>query len=605
MSCKKNSFLQGVCVAIALYATLANLLQAQTTAVNLLQAQTTAATVTDPGVRPTGKMQFEHDLLADCPVVGGKFPETPCIDFVQPRSVAPAPPAEGAGQIFGATLDLAAPGNLLAFWFEGLSVFETPASVNGTDNSGTPGKFIRGLGPSFNALSCFDCHSQPAIGGSSPGCVGSFCSSLTPTGVKFSSETNPQILAARDRNATNSIPNFLLERQATGPLVEVRFPRGAAANGNAAAVPPGAVAQLFVIAGRTDVPSSCAISQVDFQTQEKNNNLIFRIPTPTFGVGFVENTPEPVLESNAGAAKTLASNLGITDIKFGVFNRSENDQTITRFGWKAQIKSLLTFSGEASNVEMGVTNEMFPTERTYGNFPNCTNVNQLPEDVTQSLTGNQIAALTGPLPTSEPSPDESGVASKISSEIENFAIFMRLNAAPAICNFDSGVNPTTGFSNCNKVDATVLDGAAIFGTTILGAPATSGLPNIGCVLCHSQTLRSGPSTTPSMDNAEFHPFSDFALHHMGGLSDGVKQGRAAGDQFRTAPLWGLGQRLFFLHDGRDNNLVQAIKDHCIAPASDTSGDQRMSASEACTVVSKFNRLTVTQKQDLLNFLRSL
>jgi hypothetical protein len=151
MSCKKNSFLQGVCVAIGLFATLVNLLQAQTTAVNLLQAPTTAVTVTDPGVRPTGKMQFGRDLLADCPVEGGKFPETPCIDFVQPRSVPPAPPADGAGQIFGATLNLAAPGNLLAFWFEGLSVFETPASVNGTDNSGTPGKFIRGLGPSFNA----------------------------------------------------------------------------------------------------------------------------------------------------------------------------------------------------------------------------------------------------------------------------------------------------------------------------------------------------------------------------------------------------------------------------------------------------------------------
>jgi CxxC motif-containing protein (DUF1111 family) len=92
---------------------------------------------------------------------------------------------------------------------------------------------------------------------------------------------------------------------------------------------------------------------------------------------------------------------------------------------------------------------------------------------------------------------------------------------------------------------------------------------------------------------------------MGGLADGVKQGRAAGDQFRTAPLWGLGQRLFFLHDGRDNNLVQTIEDHCIAPASDTSGNQRMSESEACTVVSKFNRLTATQKQNVLNFLRSL
>ena len=497
----------------------------------VLQVQAIAAT--DPGVRPTGRDALNADPNAVCPVVGSKFPETPCIDFVQPPSIPPSPPADGAGQI------VANSGNLGGTWFEALTVFSTPASVNGTDNSGTAGKFIRGLGPSFNAESCFQCHSQPAVGGSSPGCVGAFCTSLSPT-VKFSSTSNPQFLAAGDRNAVNSVPDFLIDRLSTGPLVEVRFPKGAAASGNAATVQPGAVAELFVISGRTDAPAGCAISQENFQTQELNSNVVFRIPIPTFGDGFVENAPEPVLENNASAAKTLAATLGITGINFGVFNLSGNDQTITRFGWKAQNKSLLMFAGEASNVEMGVTNELFPTERTYGNFPNCTNVNQLPEDVTQSLDSTQIINIEGlPQPpvahTAEP-----GVTSVTVSNIENDAIFMRLNGAPSICNWNSGVNATTGLANCNKVDSTVLDGAAIFGTGILGPPVTPGLPNIGCALCHSQTLTTGPSTTPSLNNAAFHPFSDFALHHMGGLADGVGQGSAEGDQFRTAPLWGLG-----------------------------------------------------------------
>jgi CxxC motif-containing protein (DUF1111 family) len=77
------------------------------------------------------------------------------------------------------------------------------------------------------------------------------------------------------------------------------------------------------------------------------------------------------------------------------------------------------------------------------------------------------------------------------------------------------------------------------------------------------------------------------------LADGVVQGGAAGDEFRTAPLWGLGQRIFFLHDGRTNDLLEAIAAH-------QSAD-----SEANGAIRNFNSLTDAQKQDLLNFLRSL
>jgi CxxC motif-containing protein (DUF1111 family) len=97
-----------------------------------------------------------------------------------------------------------------------------------------------------------------------------------------------------------------------------------------------------------------------------------------------------------------------------------------------------------------------------------------------------------------------------------------------------------------------------------------------------------------MSNEAYHPYSDFALHHMGsGLSDGITQGAAGPDQFRTAPLWGVGQRLFFLHDGRASDLLTAIAAHS------------SSGSEAQAVIAKFNALTQQQKQDILNFLRSL
>ena len=109
-------------------------------------------------------------------------------------------------------------------------------------------------------------------------------------------------------------------------------------------------------------------------------------------------------------------------------------------------------------------------------------------------------------------------------------------------------------------------------------------------------IASGSSTSPSaaLSNKTANLFSDLLVHHMGiGLADGITQGGAGPDEFRTAPLWGVGQRVFFLHDGRTDNLVEAIRAH------------KSRGSEANNVVDRFDRLTVSEQQDLINFLRSL
>jgi CxxC motif-containing protein (DUF1111 family) len=80
---------------------------------------------------------------------------------------------------------------------------------------------------------------------------------------------------------------------------------------------------------------------------------------------------------------------------------------------------------------------------------------------------------------------------------------------------------------------------------------------------------------------------------MGALGDGISQGNAGPNEFRTAPLWGLGQRYYFLHDGRTNDLMQAISAHALP------------GSEASTVIGNFNALSAADQQDILNFLRSL
>jgi CxxC motif-containing protein (DUF1111 family) len=395
------------------------------------------------------------------------------------------------------------------------AVFQEIDSVTGS----VPGTG-NGLGPTFNGNSCAMCHSQPAIGGSGPG----LSSPQKPV-------PNPQVALATLDGANNTVPSFIT---IDGPVREARFIAGPSG-------PDGGVHGLYTIAGRSDAPG-CTLAQPDFAAELAHNNVIFRIPTPTFGLGLVENTPDATLQANLNANASQKSALGIS----GVFNTSGNDGTMTRFGWKAQNKSLLIFSGEAYNVEIGVSNENFPNERSA--VPGCV-FNPTPED----YTNIQTPAVSN------------GLVTATSSDITNFSIFMRLSAPPAPA-------PSA---------AAAQNGQAQFN-------------NVGCVLCHSSSLTTAQSSFTGMSGVTYHPFSDYAIHHMGSnLSDGITQGAAGPDQFRTAPLWGVGQRLFFLHDGRTSDLLQAIQAHS------------SSGSEANAVIANFNHLSAQQQQEILDFLRSL
>jgi CxxC motif-containing protein (DUF1111 family) len=118
----------------------------------------------------------------------------------------------------------------------------------------------------------------------------------------------------------------------------------------------------FVITGRTDA-AGCNIAQPNFRHagnpltgQDGNRNISFRIPTPIFGAGLIEAIPDTAILKNMNADTSTKARLGISGhpnaIISGTANRA-NDGTITRFGWKAQNKSLLIFAGEAYNVRCG------------------------------------------------------------------------------------------------------------------------------------------------------------------------------------------------------------------------------------------------------------
>jgi len=317
------------------------------------------------------------------------------------------------------------------------------------------------------------------------------------------------------------------------------------------------VHQIYSVAGREDA-RGCLLPQPDFAREIAGNNVVFRIPTPTFGAGLVEAVSDEALVANLNSTLNQRQALDIG----GRFSRSPNDGTINRFGWKAQNKSLLIFAAESFNVEMGVTNEAFPNKRNQ--TPECL-FNALPEDKTRV----------------QPRRNEAYQPSDFTSDVVNFAAFMRLSAPPT---------PVTHTSS-------ELSGRALFS-------------QVGCNLCHSPALQTGRSTYAAMSNVVINSYSDFALHHMGpGLADHISQASAGGDEFRTAPLWGLGQRIFFLHDGRTSDLLVAIQAHR-STVKNCRQKPRSTAVEACNseanaAILRFQFLSPSQKQDILNFLRSL
>ena len=400
------------------------------------------------------------------------------------------------------------------FFDAGAEAFGEVSSPTGSVPNTEPG-----LGPRFNSTSCESCHSHPAAGGSSPA-------------------TNPQVSVAPPAQVNPLIDLGIIS--ATGPVHEVRFRTD------------GGVHDLFTIVGLPGTPAGCTkdvLPQPAFAAASAAGILRFRIPTPTFGLGLIEAIPDATIEANVQKPKRF----GIT----GSVNRNGNDGTVTRFGWKAQNKSLVIFAGEAYNVEQGITNELFPDERGESSAADpdvCRTVMAAPQDFVHY---EQTQPLT------------------IIDDVNNFANFMRFLAAPV---------PVTSYGSVTAAQVTA--GEAAFNKA-------------GCNECHMKSMTTYPHTAAALSSQAVKLFSDLLVHNVG-TGDGIQQGLASGNQFRTAPLWGVGQRLFFLHDGRKDNIVDAITEH---------------AGEASRVINNFkgesigedalSNLDATERQNLVYFLRSL
>ena len=413
------------------------------------------------------------------------------------------------------------------------------------DNPFSPLKLINsaGMGPVFNADQCFTCHFQPTIGGSA-------------------TRQNAAHIVASRQGGTNKVPAF---EEPNGAFREVRFKfdRDGARDGG--------VHSLFTLQGRSDVPASCDLKQPDFEREVRKRNVAFRIPLQLFGLGLIESIQDSAIRANMNADRELKEALGIQ----GHPNIVPNNGTISRFGWKAQNASLTLFAGEAYNVEMGISNDLFPTPRSENT--DC-NVAYAPFDVprTEDLSYNS------PL--------------KIMPAWLMFTEFMRfVNAPEPVPSSPSAVRGRQVFEKA------------------------------GCSLCHTPSFKTPGTAFPGTPSEEIgaktvalrgqtvNLFSDLLVHHMGStLADNIVQGNAGPDEFRTTPLWGIGQRLFFLHDGRTQDLMTAIQDHFSFPGFE-GGDNpakdfdssKYGPSEANESVRRFNSMSEVDKQAVLDFLRTL
>ena len=477
--------------------------------------------------------------------------------FLQYRGIAiPHPPVISPNPTTGATINA----NELASFIEGVNRAGQLESTCDTCSDVTQGSPVTGLGeldPVFpqshtnsnglgarhNADQCFLCHAQPTLGGS-----GGF---IVPNPGKGSPQSpeNPLFRLVPHRfGKQNVVPVF---EEQYGPIREVRFKY------NPDGTRDGGVHQLWVVTGINNDPSlaNCHIVQPDFAAQFGAGNLSFRIPTQMFGTGLIDSIQDREILSRHNATAALRATLGIT----GHPNRSGNDGTITRFGWKAQNKSITMFAGEAYNVEMGITNELFPTPTEED--PNCNGSHKpAPNDVTRTDATDVInESFTNPL--------------HILADWMQFQILMRFMDAPQP---DPNPSPSAG------------RGRDLFDA-------------VGCSACHTPQMQTAPSMNSAvLENRPANLFSDLMVHHMGaGLADDIIQGAAGPDEFRSQPLWGVGQRLFFLHDGRTSDLLEAINAH-YSPAQGS-----YPASEANAVVENFRRLSTAAQQAILDFLRSL
>jgi CxxC motif-containing protein (DUF1111 family) len=305
-----------------------------------------------------------------------------------------------------------------------------------------------GLGPAFNGTSCAVCHSVPAIGGFG-----------IMTEVRAGRRDEQGRFVPLSQGSDSLFQMFSIPSHACQPII----------------------------------PSEV-------------NIVARRAPIPLFGAGLVEAIADETLlalqdpndDNRDGVSGRAAV---ITDIETG-------DRRVGRFGWKAQHATLMAFGADAYRNEMGITNDLFPTELAFGISPE------------QMRLCDRI-----------PDPEDSIEPATKRRGIDNFESFMKFLGQPPR----------------GAVDDQARAGERVFA-------------EIGCAACHVPAITTGRSDNPLFDRRSVALFSDLLLHDIG-TGDGIDQAAATGAEIRTPALWGLRERRPLLHNGSAPTIEAAIERH--------------------------------------------
>lgn len=235
-----------------------------------------------------------------------------------------------------------------------------------------------------------------------------------------------------------------------------------------------------------------------------------RRSNPLFGFGLVDAVPDESFHFEAllqeyFTPETAGRPNRVRDLRSG-------EWVVGKFGWKAGLGSVFEFSADAYKDEMGITVPGFLPDED----DRLISEENPPQGKERLLRFNPVASPNEP-------DDE---------DIVGFTDFITFLAPPP-------QKPLTAQARL---------GQAVF-------------HQIGCADCHQPTMRTGQNAVRALDRVVFQPYSDFLLHDMGELGDGIEQGWATGREMRTAPLWGLRELPFYLHDGRAETVDEAIRWH--------------------------------------------
>ncbi len=392
------------------------------------------------------------------------------------------------------------------------------------------------IGPIFNSRSCGACHFQPALGGSG--------ALINEVRVRNNTAGGPLHIFATDNMLragpqTQGASTIFANGLASTPLgCQITSPKC----NKSPCQKEEARRTTFNVNLKICDPTSAGFAA-------GANCAAERQATPLFGLGFVEAVADSTFNAIAasqhheigGTVKTVTE-LGAT--------------RVGRFGWKDDHATLRAFSGDAYLNEMGITNPDFPTERSTcalnkSKFGVPLDIDDEPEDPT----------------------DDDGHA-----DIDRFADFMRALAPPPQLAQTSDAQAghllfiSIGCGGCHVENITTAANPASF------IPATTG------------GIPITPTLNALLANQTFHPFSDFLLHDMGALGDGITSDTAGPTMMRTAPLWGARARSRFLHDGRAETITDAITLH---------DGQGADAAKA------FGRLSGDQQQQVIDFLNTI